>query len=108
MPAGSPDADIWGEDDNARRYDAFARQHPIYQDTSRDLIALAGLSADAAVVDLACGTGITSREILAALGPNGKVTGAINLRQCTLWPPAPSPTLAPPGSRPTPRTLTGT
>jgi hypothetical protein len=44
MPARGPDADIWGEDDNARRYDAFARQHPIYQDTSRDLIALAGLS----------------------------------------------------------------
>lgn len=46
------------------------------QDTSRDLIALAGLSADAAVLDLACGTGVTSREILAALGPDGKVTGA--------------------------------
>jgi hypothetical protein len=25
MPAGGLDADIWGEDDNARRYDAFAR-----------------------------------------------------------------------------------
>jgi SAM-dependent methyltransferase len=76
MAACGPDADIWGEDDNARLYDAFARQHPIYQDTSRDLIALARLPADAAVLDLACGTGITSREILAALGPDGKVTGA--------------------------------
>jgi SAM-dependent methyltransferase len=76
MSTCGPDADIWGEDDNARRYDAFARQHPIYQDTSRDLIALAGLSADAAVLDLACGTGVTSREILAALGPGGKVIGA--------------------------------
>jgi SAM-dependent methyltransferase len=76
MPTSGPDADIWGEDDNARRYDAFTRQHPIYRDTSRYLIALAGLSADAAVLDLACGTGVTSREILAALGPGGKVTGA--------------------------------
>lgn len=76
MPACGPDADIWGEDDNARLYDAFARRHPIYQDTSRDLIALARLPADAAVLDLACGTGITSREILAALGPDGTVTGA--------------------------------
>jgi SAM-dependent methyltransferase len=76
MSTCGPDADIWGEDDNARRYDAFARQHPIYQDTSRDLIALAGLSADAAVLDLACGTGVTSREILAALGPGGRVIGA--------------------------------
>jgi SAM-dependent methyltransferase len=76
MPPCGPDADIWGEDDNARRYDTLARQDPIYQDTSRDLIALAGLSADAAVLDLACGTGVTSREILAALGPDGKVIGA--------------------------------
>jgi SAM-dependent methyltransferase len=76
MPACGPDADIWGEDDNARLYDAFARQHWIYRDTSRDLIALAGLSADAAVLDLACGTGVTGREILAALGPGGTVTGA--------------------------------
>jgi SAM-dependent methyltransferase len=76
MPACGPDADSWGEDDNARRYDAFTRRHPVYQDTSRDLIALAGLSADAAVLDLACGTGVTSREILAALGPGGKVIGA--------------------------------
>jgi hypothetical protein len=76
MAACGPDADIWGEDDNARLYDAFARQHPIYRDTSRDLIALARLSANAAVLDLACGTGVTSREILAALGPAGKVIGA--------------------------------
>jgi SAM-dependent methyltransferase len=76
MPTGGPEVDVWGEDDNARRYDAFARQHPIYRDTARDLIALAGLSADAAVLDLACGTGVTTREILAALGAGGRVTGA--------------------------------
>jgi SAM-dependent methyltransferase len=76
MPTCGPDADSWGEEDNARRYDAFARQYPIYRDTSRDLVALAGLRAGAAVLDLACGTGVTSREILAALGPGGKVIGA--------------------------------
>jgi SAM-dependent methyltransferase len=75
MPTNCPGSDRWGEDDNARRYDAFARQHSMYQDTSRDLIAMAGLSADAAVLDLACGTGVTSREILAVLGPGGKVIG---------------------------------
>jgi ubiquinone/menaquinone biosynthesis C-methylase UbiE len=47
----------------------------MYRDTSRDLISLTGLSADAAVVDLACGTGVTSREILAVLGPGGRLTG---------------------------------
>ena len=74
MPAG-PEADSWGEDDNARRYDDFARQYPAYRETSRDLVTLAELSADAAVLDLGCGTGATSREILAVLGPGGRVTG---------------------------------
>ena len=41
MAARGPDADIWGEDGNARRYEAFAGRHPIYRDTSRDLVALA-------------------------------------------------------------------
>lgn len=76
MPTLGPGADSWGEDDNARRYDAFAREYPMYRDTSRDLIVLARLPRDAAVLDLACGTGVTSREILTVLGPGGKVTGA--------------------------------
>jgi len=76
MPSsGLPSADPWGEDDNARHYDAFARQYPMYRQTSRDLIALAGLSSDAAVLDVACGTGVTTAEILAVLGPEGRVTG---------------------------------
>jgi SAM-dependent methyltransferase len=78
VPAPAPD--IWGEEDNARRYDVFARQYPNYRETSRDLIAVAlspadGGVADAAVLDLACGTGATTREILAVLGPAGRVTG---------------------------------
>ena len=75
MSALSPAADSWGEDDNARRYDAYNQVHPMYRDLSRDLISLARLSADAAVVDLACGTGVTSREILAVLGPDGRLVG---------------------------------
>jgi SAM-dependent methyltransferase len=76
----APTADIWGEDDNARRYDAYARRYPNYRETSRDLVARALPSADAgvadaAVLDLACGTGATTREILAVLGPRGRVTG---------------------------------
>jgi SAM-dependent methyltransferase len=69
--------DSWGEDDNPRRYDAYAREYPSYRVTSRDLIAvaLAPDDADVAVLDLACGTGATAREILAVLGPDGSVTG---------------------------------
>ncbi len=73
-------ADSWGEDDNARHYDAYARDYPNYRQTSQDLIAVAlpsavAAAADVAVLDLACGTGATSREILAVLGPDGRVTG---------------------------------
>lgn len=75
-----PGDDSWGEDDNPRRYDAYAREYPNYRETSRDLIALALPSAqagaaEATVIDLACGTGATTREILAVLGPGGRVFG---------------------------------
>lgn len=65
----------WGEDENARRYHEFTRQYPVYQQSSRDLITLALLSKGAAAVDLACGTGVTTKAILDALGPDGRVTG---------------------------------
>ena len=44
--------------------------------TSRDLVAraLPAGRPDVAVLDLACGTGATTREILTALGPGGSVT----------------------------------
>jgi SAM-dependent methyltransferase len=73
--AESSAPDSWGEEDNARRYEAFTREYAIYGETSRDLIALARPAADAAVLDLACGTGATTREILAVLGPDGTVIG---------------------------------
>jgi ubiquinone/menaquinone biosynthesis C-methylase UbiE len=62
------------------RTPASTREYPRYRETSRDLIALALPSADAsfadaAVVDLACGTGVTTCEILAVLGQDGRVTG---------------------------------
>jgi trans-aconitate methyltransferase len=80
METLGPAGDRWGEDDNARRYDAYAREYPNYREISRDLIAFAlppgeaGIAA-AAVADLACGTGAASREIVAVLGPDGKVSG---------------------------------
>ena len=71
----APSTDSWAQDDNPRHYDAFAREYPNYSQTSRDLIAHAQPAPDAVAVDLACGTGITTREILAVLGPHGTVTG---------------------------------
>jgi trans-aconitate methyltransferase len=65
----------WADEDNARRYDAYARQYPMYRQTSRVLVALARLSGSSVVVDLACGTGIATEEVLAMLGPAGRVIG---------------------------------
>jgi SAM-dependent methyltransferase len=61
--------------DNARSYAAFAREYPTYRRTSQDLIALARVPPDAAVVDLACGTGVLTEVVLAVLGPHGQVIG---------------------------------
>lgn len=65
--------DIWGEDENAERYGEFAQLYPSYRETSRDLVALASPARDATVLDLACGTGATTAEILSVLGPGGRV-----------------------------------
>jgi ubiquinone/menaquinone biosynthesis C-methylase UbiE len=46
----------------------------MYQRTSADLVELAGLAGDAAVIDLACWTGVSTSATLAALGPAGTVT----------------------------------
>jgi SAM-dependent methyltransferase len=68
-------SDGWADDDNARHYDSYARQYPMYRQTSRTLVALARLSGSSVVLDLACGTGITAEAVLAALGPEGRVIG---------------------------------
>jgi ubiquinone/menaquinone biosynthesis C-methylase UbiE len=67
--------DPWAADGNAARYAAYAREFPMYRDTSRDLVTRAAPAPDAVVVDLACGTGATTAQILAALGSGGAVIG---------------------------------
>ena len=66
-------ADSWDSAENAWRYAEFARAHTTYQQTSRDVVGLACPAADATVVDLASGTGITTEAILPVLGENGRV-----------------------------------
>lgn len=63
----------WRRDENARMYAEFARRHPMYRRTSEDLVARAGLRPDSNVLDLACGTGVTTEAVLAHLGPSGRV-----------------------------------
>lgn len=65
--------DSWDSAENARRYAEFVRRHKTYRQTSRDVVSLALASADATIVDLACGTGITTEAVLSVLGENGQV-----------------------------------
>jgi SAM-dependent methyltransferase len=65
----------WEDEENARRYDAYARRFPMYDRTSEDLVDRVGLTPGAQVVDLCCGTGRTTLAVLAALGAEGRVTG---------------------------------
>jgi SAM-dependent methyltransferase len=66
---------IWDSPQNAAQYAAYTREFPLYADTSADLVRLASPAPDAAVIDLACGTGVTTQQILAVLGSDGRVTG---------------------------------
>lgn len=63
----------WDDPTNAELYDAFARAHRLYRDTSSDLIDLAGIRGGMTVVDLACGTGVTTELILECLDDAGRV-----------------------------------
>lgn len=65
----------WEDAETARKYAEFSRTFPMYEETSRDVVASAGLSGDATVVDLCCGTGVTTEAALASLGSGGRVTG---------------------------------
>ena len=77
-PTPSSDKEVrnpWDDEESARRYAEFARTFPMYRETSRDLVRAADVSERSAVVDLCCGTGITTQAILEFLGPSGRVTG---------------------------------
>lgn len=65
----------WEDEENARRYDEFARRYPMYRSLSADLVRHARIGPEDRVLDLACGTGITTEAALDGLGPDGRVVG---------------------------------
>jgi ubiquinone/menaquinone biosynthesis C-methylase UbiE len=65
----------WNERENARRYRDFEVRHGMYASLGRKLAGMAGIEPGMEVVDLACGTGAVTREILRLLGGSGSVTG---------------------------------
>jgi trans-aconitate methyltransferase len=56
----------WDTPGNAERYAAYAAKHPLYDVTSRALVADLDLRAGEIGVDLCCGTGATTRALLGA------------------------------------------
>ena len=54
----------WNDGQNAVLYNQFSHRYKLYRDTSRQLINLVNLHNTKHIVDLACGTGVTTEEIL--------------------------------------------
>ena len=63
----------WLETETARRYQIFTEKTSMYQELSQVMVRLARLEPDMRVLDLGCGTGVTSQAILAQLGEQGQV-----------------------------------
>ena len=60
---------------NAETYDGFVREHPIYRWLNRQLVDIGRVAEAGNVLDLACGTGATSRACLAVLPARGEILG---------------------------------
>jgi ubiquinone/menaquinone biosynthesis C-methylase UbiE len=63
----------WLDAETARRYQDFTEKTTMYQDLSRALVRLAEVKPGMTLLDLGCGTGITSQIALEALGDKGHV-----------------------------------
>lgn len=63
----------WLEAETARRYQIFSEQTGMYQELSRLMVQLAGIEPGMRVLDLGCGTGVTTQAVLEALGQSGHV-----------------------------------
>lgn len=63
----------WLAEETARRYQHFTQKTTMYQDLSRVMVNLADIQPGMCVLDLGCGTGITSQIALNQLGEQGLV-----------------------------------
>lgn len=59
----------WLEAETARRYKKFTEQTGMYQELSRLMVQLADIEPGMRVLDLGCGTGVTTMAVLQALIP---------------------------------------
>jgi ubiquinone/menaquinone biosynthesis C-methylase UbiE len=65
--------DTWLEEETARRYQVFTAKTTMYQELSRVMLQLADIRPGMQVLDLGCGTGVTTQMVLDALGDSGHV-----------------------------------
>ncbi|MBA2288544.1 MAG: methyltransferase domain-containing protein [Ktedonobacteraceae bacterium] len=65
----------WSNALNANIYEAYAQTYPLYRESGQHLLRLAQMRPGMTVVDLACGTGIVTAQILEALAGSGAVIG---------------------------------
>jgi ubiquinone/menaquinone biosynthesis C-methylase UbiE len=63
----------WLDAETARRYQIFTEKTTMYQDLSQTMVRLADLKPGMRVLDLGCGTGITSQIALEAMGTAGHI-----------------------------------
>ena len=73
MMSNQSTAKAWLEAETARRYQLFAQQTTMYQELSRMIVELAGIEPGMSVLDLGCGTGVTTQAVLTELGERGRV-----------------------------------
>ena len=63
----------WNDAQTAQKYDEYTQNFSSYQETSGDLIRLATVAKHHQVLDLACGTGVTSQAVLNVLAETGHI-----------------------------------
>jgi len=63
----------WDNSFNAQMYEEYAQTYPIYRETGQKLVELAHIHPGITVIDLACGTAIVTKLILAKLAGMGTV-----------------------------------
>lgn len=62
---------VW--DASVAKYHQYSIKYPMYQKTGKFLVKKAKIKKGMMVLDLACGTGITTKEILKSIGREGEI-----------------------------------
>lgn len=65
----------WSSHVNAEEYERFTRERPLYRALNARLVELAEIGTARRVLDVGCGTGATTRAVLAVLPGDGEVVG---------------------------------